>query len=226
MCTHAESPHQRLQTHHNFYSGFCFLFFFRSYRLLKNILQFYLSTIEIKKNTLCVKKEKRKGTHPKTHRKSATAEPQSQAWSVSKDHTRPVTCEGGVQPDLSGVKLLGFPGGGIVLDGPASHLCPPPPPSHCPKSGVYSLLRPLTPKRLEEGVPSPLRGPRVNSPEGASWVAAGIPRPLCSGDWTCLGLPRPQEQGEACIPLSKGLTPPSDHKVSSKPRFPSRREPV
>ena len=201
MCTHAESPHQRLQTHHNFYSGFCFLFFFRSYRLLKNILQFYLSTIEIKKNTLCVKKEKRKGTHP-------------------------VTCEGGVQPGLSGVKLLGFPGGGIVLDGPASHLCPPPPPSHCPKSGVYSLLRPLTPKRLEEGVPSPLRGPRVNSPEGASWVAAGIPRPLCSGDWTCLGLPRPQEQGEACIPLSKGLTPPSDHKVSSKPRFPSRREPV
>lgn len=56
------------------------------------------------------KKEKRKGTHSKTHRKSATVEPQSQVWSVSKDHTRPVTCEGGVQPGLSGVKLLGFPG--------------------------------------------------------------------------------------------------------------------
>ena len=90
---------------------------------------------------------------------------QSQVWSVSKDHTRPVTCEGGVQPGLSGVKLLGFPGGGIVLDRPASHLRHPLPPSHCPKSGLYSLLRPLTPRRLEEGVPSPLRGLRVNSPE-------------------------------------------------------------
>ena len=175
QCTHAEPSRQRLQIFkHITISTLGFVFFFFQvilpFKKYITILFVKYTSIEMKKihYVLKRKKEKRKGTHPKTHRKSATVEPQSQVWSVSKDHTRPVTCEGGVQPGLSGVKLLGFPGGGIVLDRRASHLRHPPPPSHCPKSGLYSLLRPLTPRRLEEQVPSPLRGPRVNSPEGVS----------------------------------------------------------
>lgn len=113
-----------------------------------------------------------------------------------------MTYEGGVQPGLSGVKLLGFPGKDLFwTDLPLN--CPPLP-SHCPKSELQSLHRPLTPKRLEEGVPSPLRGPRVNSPEGASWGAVtGRRHPETSAQWrpNTPGSPEAQKQGEACFPL-------------------------